>query len=293
MALTIGTSPLARSPGGKFNFEIERLPRHLLYLEDFQKRIRGQLAGETIVDSRRGKLLHETGKLPQWYVPKEDVEPRALVPSERRQEHPFIGVATYYHVHAGNRSALDAAWSYEQSPEGLPLAGLVAFEFDKLDGWLEEDDPVRGHPRDPYHRFDCHHTSELVVVHVGGQVVAETRRAIKLFETSIPPRYYIPIADVTPGCLEPSTSPRTYCPYKGEAAYFNVHAGPTTVPDGAWTLPGPLGEALLTMGHVSFWGKGTEVFADGRLTPILFCASAFVTDIYDRMPGILEAKDFE
>src|SRR6516225_9898978 len=190
MALTIGNSPLAASPDGKFNFEIERLPRHLLNLEDFQKRIRGQLAGETIVDSRRGKLLHETGKLPQWYVPKEDVEP----------------------------SALDAAWSYEQSSEGLPLAGLVTFEFDKLDGWLEEDDPVRGHPRDPYHRFDCHHTSELVAVHVGGQVVAETRRAIKLFETSIPPRYYIPIADVTPGCLEPSMSPRTYCPYKGEAA---------------------------------------------------------------------------
>jgi hypothetical protein len=78
MALTIGNSPLARSPGGKFNFEIERLPRHLLYLEDFQKRIRGQLAGKTIVDSRRGKLLHETGKLAQWYVPREDVEARAL-----------------------------------------------------------------------------------------------------------------------------------------------------------------------------------------------------------------------
>jgi nucleotidyltransferase-like protein len=73
MALTIGKSPLGSSPGGKFNFEIERLPRHLLYLEDFEKRIRGQLAGDTIVDSRRGKLLHETGKLPQWYVPKEDV----------------------------------------------------------------------------------------------------------------------------------------------------------------------------------------------------------------------------
>ena len=87
-------------------------------------------------------------------------------------------------------------------------------------------------------------------------------------ETSIPPRYYIPIVDVTLGCLEPSTSPRTYCPYKGEAAYFNVHAGQTTVPDGAWTLPGPLGEARLTMGHVSFWGKGAEVFADGRPTPI-------------------------
>jgi Domain of unknown function (DUF427) len=41
-----------------------------------------------------------------------------------------------------------------------------------------------------------------------------------------------------------STSPRTYCPYKGETAYFNVQGGQTTVPDGAWTVPGPLGEAL-------------------------------------------------
>src|ERR1700731_4383358 len=104
MALTIGKSPLARWPGGKLNFEIERPPPHLLYLEDFEKRIRGQLAGETIVDTRRGKLLHETDKLPQWYVPKEDVEARALEPSGRRQEHPFRGVATYYSVRAGDRS---------------------------------------------------------------------------------------------------------------------------------------------------------------------------------------------
>ena len=70
MALMIGKSPLARSPGGKFNFEIERLPRHLLYLEDFEKRIRGQLAGETILDTRRGKLLHETDKLPSGTSPR-------------------------------------------------------------------------------------------------------------------------------------------------------------------------------------------------------------------------------
>src|SRR6516162_5572901 len=132
MALTIGNSPLAASPDGKFNFEIERLPRHLLYLEDFQKRIRGQLAGETIVDSRRGKLLHETGKLPQWYVPKEDVESRALGPSEvarsiLSKEWPLTITSA-----RGTAAAVDAAWSYAQSPEGLQLAGLVAFEFDKL-----------------------------------------------------------------------------------------------------------------------------------------------------------------
>ena len=118
MALTIGNSPLARSPGGKFNFDIERLPRHLLYLEDFQKRIRGQLAGETIIDSRRVKLLHETGKLPQWYVPKEDVEPTALRPSDRRQEHPFKGVASYYHVHAGT----GAHWMLRGATSNRPKA---------------------------------------------------------------------------------------------------------------------------------------------------------------------------
>lgn len=269
MALTLGRSPLARPVGGVFNFDIAHLaPEHVLYLEDFQKRIRGLLAGETIVDTRRGKLLHETGRFVQWYVPRDDVKAQCLEPSERRQADSFKGEATYYHLRVGDRLERDAAFSHDRAPGGFPLAGLIAFEFDKLDAWFEEDNPVRGHPRDPYHRFDCHHTSEHVLVRVGGQEVAETRHAVKLFETSIPPRYYIPMIDVRPGCLVPSDSPRTYCPYKGEAAYFNVRAGATTVQDGAWTLPGPLGEALLTLGYVSFWGKNTEVLADGRPTPI-------------------------
>ncbi|MCI0569435.1 MAG: DUF427 domain-containing protein [Myxococcaceae bacterium] len=268
MSLTIGTSPLNRPPGGNFNFDIAHLaPEHILYLEDVQKRVRGLLAGETIVDTRRCRMLYETGKFPQWYVPRDDVRAQALEPSELRRSDPFKGETTYYHVRVGDRLERDAAWSHEKPPGGFPLGGLVAFKFDRLDVWFEEDDPIRQHPRDPYHRFDCLHTSEHVLVRVGGEVVAETRRAIKLFETSIPPRYYIPVADVRPGCLVPSDSPRTYCPYKGEAAYFDVHAGATTVRDGAWTLPGPLGEALLTLGHVSFWGKDTEVIVDGRPTP--------------------------
>jgi Domain of unknown function (DUF427) len=136
MALTIGKSPLAGPPGGKFNFEIERLPRHILYLEDFQKRIRGQLAGETVVDSRRGKLLHETGKFPQWYVPKEDVEPKALEPSERRQEHPFRGVATYYPSVRGTgahwmpRGATSNRPKSSRWPAWSPLSSISS-----TDGW--------------------------------------------------------------------------------------------------------------------------------------------------------------
>ena len=56
----------------------------------------------------------------------------------------------------------------------------------------------------------------------------------------------------------------------GVSPFFARSAIFRTVPDGAWTLPGPIGEALLTMGHVSFWGKGTEVFADTRRAIKLF-----------------------
>ncbi len=74
MALTIGKSPFTRPPGDAFNFDIAgAAPGGILYLEEVQKRIRGVLAGETIVDTRRGRMLFETGEFPQWYLPVADI----------------------------------------------------------------------------------------------------------------------------------------------------------------------------------------------------------------------------
>lgn len=265
--LTMGIAPLARPPGGAYNFDLEKVaPEHILYLERVAKRIRGKLSGETIVDTQRGTMLHETGEFIAWYLPLDDVRRETLEPSERRNRDRYKGEATYYNLRVGDRFEPDAAWSYEHAPEGAPpLGGLVTFDFDKLDAWFEEEEQIFGHPRDPYHRFDCRRTAEHVEVRVGGATVAETQRAIKLFETSIPPRYYIPRDDVKAGALAPSDT-RTYCPYKGEAAYYTVRAGDTVVSDGAWFLPQPLGEAAAVANHVSFWGKNTEVLADGRPT---------------------------
>ncbi len=265
MALTIGAAPFTRPPGGAYNFDLDQLaPEHILYLEDVSKRIRGVLADETILDTRRGKMLHETGEFIQWYVPLEDVRPGVLKPSDKRTSDPYKGDATFYNVCIGERVQTDAAWSYQRPPQtSLPLSGLVAFDFDRLDAWFEEDDQILGHPRDPYHRFDCRHTSEHVEVRVGGETIADTRRAIKLFETSMPPRYYISVEDVKPGALTPSDT-RTLCPYKGEAAYYNVRGGAQTLTDGAWTLPAPYGEAVVTLDHVSFWGDELAVYADGK-----------------------------
>ena len=267
--LTIGTAPFALPPGGAYNFDSAHvLPEHVMYLEPVPKRIRGTLSGETIVDTRRGTMLHETGEFIVWYLPLEDVRADVLEPSDRHDSDPYKGAATYYHLRVGNRFEADAAWSFPSmdATGGLSLAGLVAFDFDRLDGWFEEDEEIFGHPRDPYHRFDCRRTSEHVEIRLGGVIIAETRRAIKLFETSIPPRYYVPLDDVKAGTLSPSET-RTFCPYKGEAAYYDTRAGDTVLQDGAWTLPNPLGEAVAVGNHVSFWGNGTEVIADGHATP--------------------------
>jgi len=267
LALTIGRAPFTHPPGGTYNFDLQRLaPEHILYLEDVPKRIRGVLAGETILDTRRGKMLHETAEFIQWYVPLEDIRTGVLEPSDKRASDRFKGEATFYHVHVGERSERDAAWSYDQPPQGASaLRGGVAFDFDRLDAWFEEDDQIFGHPRDPYHRFDCRRTSEHIVVRVGGETIAETHRAIKLFETGIPPRYYIPLDDVKGEALAPSET-RTLCPYKGEATYYTVRGGASTETDGAWTLPDPYGEAIAVLGHVSFWGDKTEIEADGKRT---------------------------
>ncbi len=109
MALTIGSAPFTHPPGGTYNFDLERVaPEHILYLEKVLKRIRGVLDGETIVDTRHGSMLHETGEFIQWYLPVEDVRPGVLERSDRQAGDPYKGEATYYHVRVGDHVESDS-----------------------------------------------------------------------------------------------------------------------------------------------------------------------------------------
>ena len=90
------------------------------------------------------------------------------------------------------------AWYY---PETLPdapeaLRGLIAFYWNRMDAWFEEDEEVFGHPRDPYHRIDTRPTSRHDPGLLDGEVLAETTRAVALFESNLPVRWYMPIEDV-------------------------------------------------------------------------------------------------
>jgi hypothetical protein len=76
------------------------------------------------------------------------------------------------------------------------LAGYVAFDWDAMDAWFDEDEETGAHPRDPYARIDVRRTSRPVEVSVCGEVVTETRRALVLSEGHLPNRFYVPRGDV-------------------------------------------------------------------------------------------------
>lgn len=268
MSLTLGTGPFARRRTGTFNFDLAAAaPAHVLYLDDVPRRIRAEVAGRTVLDSRRAKVLYESNLPPQWYVPAQDVRTDLLTPTDTTTRCPFKGDASYWTLRVGDRVETDVAWSYPHPiPGAPPLAGLLAFFHDRLDSWYEEDEKLLGHLRDPYHRVDTRRSSDHVVVRVGGQVVADSRRPVKLFETSLPPRWYLPREDVRPDLLVASDT-RTVCPYKGVASYHTVKVDGAEVRDGAWYYPEPFGEAAGIAGHLSFLGKGIEVLVDGERAP--------------------------
>jgi uncharacterized protein (DUF427 family) len=265
MALTVGTGPFGRTPAGEFNFAYDA-PAHVLYLEDSPRRIRVVVAGETVARSSRAKLLHETGLMPVYYLPEEDVRAELLEPSERTTHCPFKGDASYWTIRVGDIRRPDAVWSYpEPLPGAPPLAGYLAFRWDAVDEWWEEAERIGVHPRDPYHRCDAIRSDRHVVVRVGGEVVADSRRPTLLFETGLPPRFYLPEEDVELGRFE-RTGTETSCPYKGTTSrYYTVDAGGQRLEDVAWTYDEPRAEVAAIAGLIAFYDEKVDLEVDGEV----------------------------
>src|SRR5262249_15190659 len=145
-------------------------------------------------------------------------------------------------LEAAGRTVDNVGWSYRApDAEHAVLKDHIAFYWNKLDNWFEEDDEVFVHARDPYKRVDVLRSSRNVLVVVEGQVVAETDRPSLLFETGLPTRYYIPKMDVRIDLLTP-TDTSTQCPYKGKAVYWSVRVGEKALKDLVWSYPFPIPE---------------------------------------------------
>jgi uncharacterized protein (DUF427 family) len=263
MSLTLGSiAPFGRPTGGQLNIEIPATPAHLLYLHPVATRVRGLVDGVTVVDTVAARMLHETRLLPRWYVPMSDVRADLLEPSTTSTHCPFKGDARYWHLRLGAHLIEDAFWEYpEPQPGALDLTGLVSPYLDRWGTWLEEDEEIVGHPRDPFHRVDILRSARSVTVRVGATVVARSARAVAVTETGLPIRWYLPVEDVEEGVLT-ATATSTVCPYKGTASYWSVDAGTGPLVDAAWAYDKPLPEATGLEGRVSFLGAGIEVSVD-------------------------------
>ena len=120
MSLTVGTGPFGNRPAGTFNTTIDP-PGALLFWDPVPHRVRAIFAGETVVDSTNVKMLHETGHLPVYYFPEEDLRADLLEPSEHSTHCPVKGEATYRSIRAGGRVAENAVWAYPEPIESAPF----------------------------------------------------------------------------------------------------------------------------------------------------------------------------
>lgn len=229
-------------------------------VEPSAKRVRAVLGGQVVVDTLRPRLVWEIPYYPAYYLPREDVRAR-LEPSGRTEHSPSRGDAVYYDVHAGEAVARDGAWAYPDSPLE-ELRDLVRFEWQALDEWLEEDELVYVHPRSPYSRVDILASSRRVQVMVDGVELADSSRPHVLFETGLPPRYYLPLSDVRTELLTPSERV-TQCPYKGTANYWSVQVGDRRYDDFVWMYRSPLAESAKVAGLVCFYNEKVDLIIDG------------------------------
>lgn len=241
-------------------------PGHWIHISESPRHLRVIFGGEPVVSSKRAKLVREAEVLPVYYFPKEDVRTEFLAASARKSACPVKGEASYWSIKAGGKSAENALWSYlNPLPAASAIKDHFAFEWNPMDKWMEEEEELYVHARDPYKRVDALPSSRHIRVVIDGQTVAETRRPHLLFETNHPVRYYIPQEDVRMDLLIPSAT-QSRCPYKGPASYWSVKLGAETFPDLVWGYVETIPECPKIRGLVCFFHeRGCDIYVDGEL----------------------------
>jgi uncharacterized protein (DUF427 family) len=204
-----------------------------------------------VVDSKRVLVVYGLRRTPLYFFPRDDVRIQ-LTAGRREDDRQYWDYADQPGI----------AFSIFDAPAELEDA--VAFEWQKVDSWFEEDEEVFVHPRDPHHRVDILNSSRHIQVVIDGQVVADSHRPRVLFETGIRPRYYLPKMDVRMDLLEP-TQTHTACPYKGNAVYWSAKVDGREYPDIVWSYPFPTPESEKIQNLLSFYNEKVDVYVDGEL----------------------------
>lgn len=228
------------------------------------KRVRPYLKGYLVADSAAPLLVWEHAYYPQYaFAPDEvEVDLKEVGPGPRSK---VFGPSVVYDVVVDGVATSKAAVRYPEAPETL-MRDRTLFVWSAMSTWLEEDEVVHFHARNPYVRVDSLQSSRHVQIRYNGEVVADSRRPVVLFETGLTPRYYLPRTDVRMDLLT-ERELITHCPYKGSARYWSLQVGSQTLDDVVWGYDAPFDEARNVAGLVSFWPEKStdlEVFVDGQ-----------------------------
>ena len=224
-----------------------------------------------MLDTREAILIWEPMRAtPIYAVPASDVlvelvrssaqaqhleTPRMLFPDDAFLIHTTTG--TSLDVLVAEQILEGAAFSFTD-PE---LADYVEFDFQAFD-WFEEEEILFAHARDAFHRIDVRSSSRQVRVELNGVLLAETSTPEILFETMLPPRYYLPHDSVSWDQLQPTTS-SSMCPYKGKAHYWKALDSKTDV---AWSYAEPVRGMERLAGLVCFYNERVDLLIDGIAT---------------------------
>ncbi|WP_330183707.1 DUF427 domain-containing protein [Nocardia sp. NBC_01503] len=226
------------------------------------KRVRVYLGGLLAVDTTDARLVWEHPYFPTYYFPADELRVK-LEPTGDTRTANTLGTPVGFDVIADGTVASGAAVRYLDSP--IPeLQDLVRLDFEAMDAWFEEDEPIYGHPRDPFHRVDILSSSRHIRVEIAGQTVAESHNPRMLFETGLPARYYLPLTDIRMDLLQPSET-KSLCPYKGFAEYWTVRIDRVVYPDVVWIYRAPFPESQKIAGFASFYNEKVDIYVDGVL----------------------------
>jgi uncharacterized protein (DUF427 family) len=157
-------------------------------------------------------------------------------------------------------------WALQTPEARIEAVWQAVLDWAAMDRWLEEDEEVLGHPRDPYTRCDPIHSTRHVQVRIDGTLVADSTRSVMLFETGLPTRYYLPADDVRVDLLEPSAH-TSFCPYKGRASYHSVRVGENVRENIVWYYQEPFDEVAKIRDLLAFYDEQVEVTIDGVVQP--------------------------
>ncbi len=254
------------------------LGAHIFSLNDqlryhpISKRIRASRRGSPVLDTTHAFVVWEPGRVvPMYAVPPDDVAATLTpcpTPPMPDGLPPVLGPVTFgWHRHDGESFTVEVGdEAFEASafrPSDPALEGRVIVEWAPFE-WMEESTPVTGHPHDPFKRIDVLPSDRHVVVSFKGAVLADSSRAIALYETHLPTRWYIPREDVRTDLLVESET-TSICAYKGHANYLSVRgsAPESQGADLAWTYLDPLPEVAIVKGHVTFYNELIDLALDG------------------------------